>query len=183
MLEATNAFIHIPSEVCTDETEEVGVEHLLREIRDKITSTDTSSSIKAITKGLHQLKKRLSMIYEYLENILSNRIPPNTQILDQIQMALALYPSIFDGEFKQAFHGQINDLLFMIYVISLLRSTLALHDLIDNRFLNRTAEKSHADKMACIQALKQFSDDDTTNLGPSPDDSYDPNEIYDELSF
>lgn len=59
-------FIHLPSEIGAFEAEEVGVEHLLRDINDPTVSSLSSQVSQKIT-GLTTLYSKLTEVLEYLD--------------------------------------------------------------------------------------------------------------------
>ena len=69
-------FAHVPSLMGALEAEEVGVEHLLRDINDPTVST-VASLIRAKASGLHTLGTKLKEIQDYLQAILDNKITIN----------------------------------------------------------------------------------------------------------
>merc|ERR1711935_1145797 len=99
-------FKHVPSEIGATEAEEVGVEHLLRDVD------------------------------AYLQNVLSGRLPINHQIIYGLQDVFNLLPNT-------------NDMMLAVYLSSIIRSVLALHNLINNKLYNKEKqlkqEKGDAD--------------------------------------
>jgi 26S proteasome regulatory subunit N8 len=97
---STRSFHYIPSEVGAYEAEEVGVEHLLRNIRDTSTSTvaDEVNRRLATLKGAlvvsplftlffsAALKKRMGEMSQYLDNVISGKMPANNQIIYNMQV-------------------------------------------------------------------------------------------------
>lgn len=138
-------FVHISSEIGAYEPEEVGVEHLLREIRDIGGSTVAdlvASRINAI-KGLH---KRLTEMHTYLENVAQGRLPVNPQILYNIQDIFNLSPNLAQRELVNALARNTNDNTLTIYLSSLIRSIIALHELINNKISNQSWEKHELER-------------------------------------
>ncbi|AQK46922.1 26S proteasome non-ATPase regulatory subunit 7 homolog A [Zea mays] len=89
-------FVHVPSEIAAHEVEEIGVEHLLRDVKDTTIST------------------------------LATEVSPSLAIL------------------------KTNDMMLVIYLSSLIRSVIALHNLINNKMLNKEHEKAEDSKPAAI---------------------------------
>lgn len=72
-------FQHLASEVGAYEAEEVGVEHLLRDVNDPSVSSlgfEARHKLQAL-KGLHE---RLLYMAKYLEDVLAGRLPANNQV-------------------------------------------------------------------------------------------------------
>jgi len=82
----SKTFEHIASEIGAEEAEEVGVEHLLRDIKD----TSVGSLAQRITNqllGLKGLKEQVLDIKQYLEQIARGDLPVNNGIIYQLQVS------------------------------------------------------------------------------------------------
>ena len=64
----TKTFEHVPSEIGAEEAEEVGVEHLLRDIKDTTVGT-LSQQITNQLLGLKGLNGKLRDMVSYLEQV------------------------------------------------------------------------------------------------------------------
>merc|ERR1711988_1129964 len=101
-------------------------------------------------KGLHS---RLQDMQTYLENVLANKLPVNHQIIAHMQDVFNLLPNLSLDAMVKAFSIMTNDMMVIIYVSSMIRSVIALHDLINNKIENKEREiKSNKDKEAAEQA-------------------------------
>lgn len=138
-------FNHIPSTIEAEEAEEIGVEHLLRDIRDQAAGS-LSIKITDQLKSLQGLQKKLREIIGYLGKVSSGALPINNDILGKLQDIFNLLPNLsgldegLDGvvnPLASAFTVKTNDELMMTYVSSLVRSIIAFHDLIENKIANR----------------------------------------------
>eukprot|EP01083_Nonionella_stella_P078782 215803_1 len=139
-------FRHIPSEIGATEPEEIGVEHLLRDIRDKTVSTLTSK-IDHKAASLKNLDKHVQEIHTYLEHVLTKRVPPNPKIIYNLQDIFNLMPNLNVEELAKAFAVKSNDMMMTVYLSSLIRSIIALHNLINNLQMNKEHEmKEKEDK-------------------------------------
>lgn len=67
-------FAHLPSEIGAVEAEEIGVEHLLRDVKDS-TVSDLATSVQARMDALKALKSRLKEIYNYLDLVCKKKLP------------------------------------------------------------------------------------------------------------
>ena len=128
----TRTFKHIPSEVGAYEAEEVGVEHLLRDINDPTIST-VASRVRQKMTSLRGLKSNLIEMHEYLSNVAEGRLPVNHRIIDNLQEIVNLLPNLNVEVLVQAFLVKSNDMNLVIYVASLVRAIIALHNLLTNK--------------------------------------------------
>lgn len=140
----TKTFEHVGSEIGAEEAEEVGVEHLLRDIQDKTVGT-LSQRISSQLLSLSGLQAHLEGIHAYLEKVAAGKLPINHQILYHLQDIFNLLPNLNIEEFTHAFAVKTNDQLLVVYVASLVRSVIALHNLIGNKMANHDAEKQEKD--------------------------------------
>lgn len=134
-------FEHVASEIGAEEAEEVGVEHLLRDIRN-ITVGTLSQRITNQLMGLKGLVSSLEDIKNYLEKVVNQQLPINHQIIYQLQDVFNLLPDINLTPFVKAVYVKTNDQMLVVYLASLIRCIIALHNLISNKLFNRDAEKS-----------------------------------------
>ena len=132
-------FKHVPSEIGALEAEEVGVEHLLRDMKD----TSISTLANRVTQKLSSLKglaARLQEVESYLHNVQSCRVPVNHRIIYHLQDVFNLLPNVHVDKLAQAFAVKTNDMMLAIYVSSIIRAVVALHNLIDNKLQNKRKE-------------------------------------------
>lgn len=89
----SKTFEHLPSEIGAEEAEEVGVEHLLRDVKDTTVGT-LSQRITAQLLGLKGLLKQVRHIHEYLDQV---RIFRNRSCLNSYKVItfLRLYKENF----------------------------------------------------------------------------------------
>lgn len=130
--EVKKSFAHVPSLIGAMEAEEVGVEHLLRDINDPTIST-VASLIEAKMGGLASLADKLSEMKTYLENVVAKKIRPNQEIIANMQGILNLLPNLNVEDLVKALLIKTNDMHMVIYLSSLIRSVVALHDLVNNK--------------------------------------------------
>mmetsp|Transcript_4570 Transcript_4570/g.8812 ORF Transcript_4570/g.8812 Transcript_4570/m.8812 type:complete len:361 (+) Transcript_4570:86-1168(+) len=126
------SFAHVPSMIGAMEAEEVGVEHLLRDINDPTIST-ISSLIQGKMAALASLTDKLSEMKEYLELIVDGKVKPNQDIIANMQSILNLLPNLNIDELVRALLVKTNDMHMVVYLSSLIRSVIALHDLVNNK--------------------------------------------------
>ena len=154
--------MHTPSVIEAEEAEEIGVEHLLRDIRDVAVGT-LSTRITSQLQSLQGLHLRLRDIGQYLQKVIDKELPVNHAILGNLQDVFNLLPNLSNptaattSEIKDAVSGQeeriestelaramsvkTNDQLMAIYLSSLIRAITAFHDLIENKIQNRQQQE------------------------------------------
>merc|ERR1719343_1674326 len=129
-------FVNVKCSVGASEPEEVGVEHLLRDIKNASASTlavrvgDKISALKA-------LALRLKDISAYLQSVVAGKLPMNKEIVYQLQEIFKLLPDQDCEELVRSFAMETNDMMLALYLGSMLRSTVALHNLINNKIKNK----------------------------------------------
>jgi len=137
----TKTFDHVASEIGAEEAEEVGVEHLLRDIKDTSVGT-LSQRITNQLAGLRGLHAQLRDIHDYLEQVGAGTLPVNHQIVYLLQDVFNLLPDVTLQSFVRAVYIKTNDQQLVLYVAALVRAILALHNLINNKLTNRDAERN-----------------------------------------
>ncbi|XP_041027145.1 26S proteasome non-ATPase regulatory subunit 7 homolog B-like [Juglans microcarpa x Juglans regia] len=142
-------FVHVPSEIAAHEVEEIGVEHLLRDVKDTTISTLATEVAGKLT-ALKGLGARLQEIRDYLDLVVDGKIPLNHEILYHLQDVFNLLPNLNVSELIKAFAVKTNDMMLVIYLSSLIRSVIALHNLINNKMLNKEHEKAEDAKPATV---------------------------------
>lgn len=136
----SKTFEHVPSEIGAEEAEEVGVEHLLRDIKDT-TVGSLSQKITNQLLGLKGIHAQLRDIRNYLVKVSSGKLPLNHQIVYHLQDILNLLPDITTDSFNDTLYVKTNDQMLVVYLASMVRSIVALHNLINNKITNRDAEE------------------------------------------
>jgi len=154
----TKTFVHTPSIIEAEEAEEIGVEHLLRDIRDVAVGT-LSTRITNQLQSLQGLHLRLRDIGQYLQKVLDGSLPVNHAILGNLQDVFNLLPNLStpkasshipngvdapvqnNSELAHAMSIKTNDQLMAIYLSSLIRAITAFHDLIENKIQNRQQQE------------------------------------------
>jgi 26S proteasome regulatory subunit N8 len=137
--ETRKTFLHVPSAIEAEEAEEIGVEHLLRDIKDSTTTT-LSTRIGNQLASLKGLQSRLLEIRDYLKAVAAGNLPVNHQIVYHLQDTLNLLPDLDDPIKARSFISNTNDQLLVVYLSSLIRAVIALHALVDNKAANGRAE-------------------------------------------
>lgn len=141
----SKTFEHLLSEIGAEEAEEVGVEHLLRDIKDT-TFGSLSQLVTNQLLGLKGLNVKINSIKNYLDAVLNDKLPMNYTIIYLLQDIFNLLPDVSTQSFVNSSFVKINDQMLVVYLASLVRSVIALHNLINNKISNRDAEKKESQK-------------------------------------
>ncbi|KAL2825428.1 maintenance of mitochondrial structure and function-domain-containing protein [Aspergillus cavernicola] len=158
----SRTFVHTPSTIEAEEAEEIGVEHLLRDIRDVAVGT-LSTRITSQLQSLQGLHLRLRDIGQYLQKVLDHELPVNHAILGNLQDVFNLLPNLStpaantrtsgepeppteNTELARAMSIKTNDQLMAIYLSSLVRAVTAYHDLIENKIQNYQQQEENEQK-------------------------------------
>jgi len=141
----TKTFEHVPSEIGAEEAEEVGVEHLLRDVKDTTVGT-LSQRITDQLVGLKGLFQKLADMKSYLDKVNTGELPMNHEITYQLQDIFNLLPDVTNPCFVRSLQVNTNDQMLVMYIASLIRSVIALHNLINNKLANKEAEKKEGKK-------------------------------------
>ena len=131
--------MHVPSQIDAEESEEIGVEHLLRDIKDNAIGT-LSTRVTDQLNSLKGLQSRLEEIREYLQKVVNHQLPINHQIIYYLQDIFNLLPNLNVSDTVKSFSVKTNDQLLVIYLSSLIRAVIALHNLINNKIENLKGE-------------------------------------------
>lgn len=137
--EIEKKFKHIPSSVGVHEMEAVGVEHLLRDIKD-VTEGSLVRQISNKVLSLNALVEKLQEISNYLSLILNKSYPINSQIISNLQEIVNLLPNLSGEKTVRSFSVKTNEVMQTIYVTSIVRTIMALHKLINNKIDNKRIE-------------------------------------------
>lgn len=153
MVEQTNAdgfttktLDFVDSEIGAEEAEEVGVEHLLRDIKDS-NSGALGRRVANIVFGAKGLYKQIVYIRDYLQKVVDGKLPVNHQIIYQMQEIFNLLPDVEKPIMVDAMHVQLNDQMLVVYLSTVIRSVIALDNLIHNKIFNSEEEKKQLAKL------------------------------------
>ncbi|KIY72019.1 Mov34-domain-containing protein [Cylindrobasidium torrendii FP15055 ss-10] len=132
--ETRKTFLHVPSAIEAEEAEEIGVEHLLRDVKDSTTTTLATRVTERIA-SLRGLASRIQELQVYLAQLArpDDKTPIPHQIVYYLQDALNLLPDFSQADSQEALEEKTNDEMLVVYMSSLVRAVLALHALVDNK--------------------------------------------------
>lgn len=157
---AEKTFTHVPSAIEAEESEEIGVEHLLRDIRDTTQVGTLSERVGNQIGALKGLDSRLKEIALYLDDVISGKLPFNHQIVYKLQDCFNLLPDLEAEGMKQAMSHAQNDQSLVVYLSSMIRGVVALHALVDNRRANAEDTMGITDAETEAQEAKKKAGDE-----------------------
>jgi len=163
----SKTFEHVPSEIGAEEAEEVGVEHLLRDIKDTTVGT-LSQRITNQLNGVKGLQLQLEDIQAYLEKVASGELDISHPIVYQLQDVFNLLPDVKLDSFVRSVYVKTNDQMLVVYLASLIRSVVALHNLINNKIANSDAEKGESNPKK-VEAKDKDKDSKSDDKAKSAD--------------
>lgn len=129
-----HTWAHLPLRLEAEEAEEIGVEHLLRDVEgtDSLPRGSTAERLMAIKEGLNSMQGGLSEMEEYLQRVQRGEMPLSPSINKHLQELVNALPQP-TPILTDALSLAANDHLAAIWTGSLIRSVIALHNLIDNK--------------------------------------------------
>lgn len=160
--ETRKTFLHVPSAIEAEEAEEIGVEHLLRDIKHATTNT-LSTRVSNQLSSLRGLQSRLLEVRDYLKQVEIGKLPINHQIIYHLQDTLNLLPDLDDPLMTRSFTSNTNDQLLVVYLSSLVRAVIALHALVDNKAQNLELEEGRAEEKPKLARKESGKNDGKDN--------------------
>ena len=73
------------------------------------------------------------------------RLPVNHQIIYKLQDIFNLLPNLNVEQLVKAFAVKTNDMMLAIYLSSIIRAVIALHNLVNNKLVNKEKERAAAE--------------------------------------
>lgn len=80
------------------------------------------------------------MKFRFQLQVGNGQLPLNHQIVYQLQDILNLLPDITTESFTDTLYVKTNDQMLVVYLASMVRSIVALHNLINNKLTNSAEE-------------------------------------------
>ena len=103
-----------------------------RDINDPTVST-VANQIRSKIDALSTLKEKLLEMEAYLTAVLSGKLQPNQEIINNMQNIFSLLPNLNVPTLVNSMLIKTNDMHVIIYLSSLIRTVISLHDLVANR--------------------------------------------------
>ena len=125
-------FRNVATSLGTVEAEDIGIEHLLRDLTDSTIST-LSTKVGDRQLALLQLEQMLGNIETYLNDVVAGRLPVCAEVLTLLQEVTNLAPEVHKLKLDQGMVVATNDQALGTFVASIARAITALYDVILNR--------------------------------------------------
>lgn len=151
-------FQSLPTIVDFLEVEEIGVEHLLRDIKD----VDVSAIGTTLTNSVHglaALEARLASISAYLGDVIDKRLPVDPEIIGIAQSIFNLLPNLALPDTVQSIMTESDHSAFLIFIGQLCRSVVAVHELVNHRHPPLGAAAAAAAKEEREDSLEEPKED------------------------
>jgi 26S proteasome regulatory subunit N8 len=126
------SFQNVPTIVDFLEVEEIGVEQLLRDIKD-VDVSEIGTTLTNSVHGLAALEHRLKGISDYLQDVIEGNLPVDNEIIGVTQSIFNLLPNLTLPDTVEALATKSDDSAFLVFVSQLCRSVVALHELVNHR--------------------------------------------------
>lgn len=125
-------FRNVPTDLGALEAEEIGIEHLLRDLTDS-TVTTLSTQIVDRQLSLQRLEQLLATVQQYLADVAEGRIPMNLDVLEVVQEVVNIRPRLHQLKASKEMIVWTNDQTLSTFVAAVSRCVMALYDVILNR--------------------------------------------------
>jgi len=155
-------FTNVASEIGAQEAEEVGVEHLLRDIKDTRIAT-VAGEVAGKAQSLQGLEGRIADIDKYLAAVTAGKLPVNQTVIAGLQDMFNLMPNLKEINLSRSMAEKTNDMLLSVYTSSIIRSVIALHNLINNKLDNKEHEAKIAAKLEADRKKEESVDGAPSN--------------------
>lgn len=126
--------------------EKIGIDFMLKDINDQNRIGSVSKIINDKEQSLQALIKKLTDIRNYLNNVISGKIPMNPQIIYNIQEIFNLLPNFDSENLIKAMSIQTNNNYLVLYLSWLTKTVIALHKLINNKIAIKEEENLAKDE-------------------------------------
>jgi len=122
--------------------------------------------------GLKGLEIKLNDMHKYLQQVADGKLPMNHQITYLLQDIFNLLPDVTNPQFVKSINVNTNDQMLVVYTASLIRSIIALHNLINNKINNKEVEKREGkkDDKDAKKTAKEATDADKDDKGKKDDE-------------
>ncbi len=145
-------FKNLGCSVAAFEAEEVGVEHLVREIKD-LNMDSLKSKLSDKVNSLLALERKIAVIRNYLDDLVQGRRNTDKEIVTVLQNIMSKLPKIMNEDFKRKMSCKLNDNYLNIYISSIVKNIINVHNLLNNRIktIEERKEQKVDDKKSDIE--------------------------------
>ena len=126
------SFKNIACSVSAFEAEEVGVEHLVREIKD-LNMDSLKNRLENKIKSLGSLEAKIATIVQYLDDVAEGRKRSDKQIIATLQEIMSKLPKIVSEDLKRIMSTEMNNNYISLYVSAVLKNVVNIHNLLNNK--------------------------------------------------
>lgn len=126
------SFQNVPTIVDFLEVEEIGVEHLLRDIKD-VDMSEIGTTLTDSVHGLAALEHRLQNIYAYFQEVIEGKLPCDNEIIGIVQSIFNLLPNLELKETNESLNSKSDESAFMVFMTQICRTVVSLHELVNFR--------------------------------------------------
>ena len=105
--------------------------------------------------------------------VAEGKLPMNHQITYLLQDIFNLVPDLTTTSFVKSINVNTNDQMLVIYAASLIRSIIALHNLINNKLTNKEAERKEAGGSSKESATKKETEKEKSEKAEKAKDGKD----------
>uniref|UniRef100_A0A8W8KR26 Eukaryotic translation initiation factor 3 subunit F n=3 Tax=Magallana gigas TaxID=29159 RepID=A0A8W8KR26_MAGGI len=123
-------FTPVQVEINTYEPEKVGVDLIQqgKSIGNNKRTVSMVSDLTQVERACSNLQEKLTLVLEYVEEVLANKIQPDTSIGRYLLDLVNNVPKIEPEEFETMLNSNMKDLLMVVYLANLTRTQLALNE-------------------------------------------------------
>lgn len=139
-------FRNISCSVSVFEAEEVGVEHLVREIKD-LNMDSLKSKLGDKLASLRSLDSKVKIIVSYIDDVLAGRKKKDKQIIFALQEIMSRLPKTMNEEFKELMSSEMNNNYLNLYVSAVVKGIVNIHNLLNNR-IKAIEDKEEEEELA-----------------------------------
>ncbi|KAK6090790.1 hypothetical protein P3W45_000035 [Vairimorpha bombi] len=119
-------FVHVNGKIEAEEAEEVGVEHLIRDVREERTGS-LKDDVSIIRESMKVYSNCISNIQNYIQSVIDGELEYNHEIINLLQDILNSIPKL---------SRTLEKNLSSVYLCELIKTTINLNDLKKNRMEN-----------------------------------------------
>ncbi|CAC5421639.1 eukaryotic translation initiation factor 3 subunit F-like [Mytilus californianus] len=121
-------FTPVQVEMIAYEPERVGVDLIQKGKHNPKRTVQMVSDLTQVSRACSSLKDKLAITQEYIEDILANKIPADSNVGRFLMDLMDSVPQIDKDEFDTMLNASMKDLLMVVYLANLTKAQLALNE-------------------------------------------------------